>query len=121
MNGVKNALLRHFSLRSSSYETCLRVDVTEARVQFGNPEEGERTPLEAANRGLVMIQLTEKNYVWTVANCRLCRSMKCVVTNCTSSIIRLSIQNPSLATHVCENLVPEVVRLEISLDIQTYM
>jgi hypothetical protein len=46
---------------SSSCVYCdSRVDVAEAQGQFGNPEEGERSPLEAVTRGLVKIQQTEK-------------------------------------------------------------
>jgi hypothetical protein len=33
--------------------------VSEAREQFGNPEEGEHPPLEAVTKGLVKTQLTE--------------------------------------------------------------
>jgi hypothetical protein len=34
--------------------------VAEERGQFGNPEEGERPPLEAVTRGLVKTRLTKK-------------------------------------------------------------
>jgi hypothetical protein len=39
--------------------SLLRIALTEARGQFGNPEKGERLLLEAVTRGL-MTQLTEK-------------------------------------------------------------
>jgi hypothetical protein len=43
---------------------CCNCDklVAEARGQFGNPEEGERPPLEAVTRRLVKTQQTEKTY-----------------------------------------------------------
>jgi hypothetical protein len=37
----------------------LRIAVTDVRGQFGNPNEGERPPLEAVTTGLVKAQLTE--------------------------------------------------------------
>jgi hypothetical protein len=39
---------------------CCENLVAEARGQFGNPEEGERPPLEAVTRKLVKTQQTEK-------------------------------------------------------------
>jgi hypothetical protein len=39
---------------------CCEKLVTEARGQLGNPEEGERLPLEAVTRKLVTTQLAEK-------------------------------------------------------------
>jgi hypothetical protein len=38
----------------------LRIAVAEALGQFGNPEEGERLPLEAVARGLIATQQIEK-------------------------------------------------------------
>jgi hypothetical protein len=39
-----------------------RIAVADARGQFGNPEKGERLPLEAFTRRLVKTQKTEKTY-----------------------------------------------------------
>jgi hypothetical protein len=38
----------------------LRIAVTEAKGQFGIPEEWEHLPFEADTKGMVKIQLTEK-------------------------------------------------------------
>jgi hypothetical protein len=49
------------------------VVVAEARGQFGNPEEGERLPLEAATRQrLVKTLQAEKTYVFALVNCKVC-------------------------------------------------
>jgi hypothetical protein len=39
---------------------AVKMLVAEAQGQFGNPEEGERPPLEAVTRKLVKIQQAEK-------------------------------------------------------------
>jgi hypothetical protein len=41
--------------------------VGEAQGQSGNPEEGERSPLEAVTRGLVKTKLTVGASLWYLA------------------------------------------------------
>jgi hypothetical protein len=52
---------------------CCDQLVAEARGQFGNPEEGEPTALEAVTRKLAKTQEVEKTYVLVrvVVNCRV--------------------------------------------------
>jgi hypothetical protein len=52
---------------------CCEKLVVEARVQFGNPEEGEYPSLEAVTeQRLVKTQQAEKTYVRALMNCRVC-------------------------------------------------
>jgi hypothetical protein len=50
--------------------------VAEARGQFGNPEEGERLPLEAVIRRLLMPKHAEETYVLVLVICKLCSTAK---------------------------------------------
>jgi hypothetical protein len=47
------------------------------RGQFGNPEEGERPPLEAVTRERLMkTQQAEKTWVFAQVNCKVCELVK---------------------------------------------
>jgi hypothetical protein len=58
-----------------------RVVVAVARGQFGNPEGGERPPLEAGTRGLVK-DSRPRRLSACIVNCRLCELAISVRVKC---------------------------------------
>jgi hypothetical protein len=67
--------------------------VAESQGKFGNPEKGERQPLELVTRRLVT-QLTENTYTFALVNFRRCISTNCVlllvVTSCKCPVNSIS-------------------------------
>jgi hypothetical protein len=50
--------------------------VAETWVQFGNPEEDERLPLEKVARRLVKTQQAKKSVACALVNSKVCESVK---------------------------------------------
>jgi hypothetical protein len=66
--------------RSVLVSCCSEKLVVEAWGLFGNPEEGERPPLEAVTRKLVEAQQGEKTHLCALVNCRVRISNSAAVT-----------------------------------------
>jgi hypothetical protein len=85
---------------SGSRISQLKGAVAEAGGQFGNPEEGERPPLEAATKQRLVKTVTENTSLGVIVLCKVQSRFVCLRVQ----YIRLPIQNPSTVTPSHENL-----------------